>query len=396
MSSVSRIRLFRDRNRVPATHVFVVVLGVLAVTAIFLTQRSNVGADPKSLVVRARPLDLMTVTRVPVELNNDRFTFAMQRIARHDFRRWTQLTHGLRLWGLDSRISEKWTGERMLAIVCSADKCQSEFGIAPHILNRNGLQFGHQIVQGKPHGEKHRDETIAILAESGVPSSTPITVWDASTNVSAIVHAAALNCDLSEEIHFTAAAFAHYLPPQKAWMNKFGDTVDFDTISERLCDSALGSGGCGGCHTFFSLAAILNADGQHPILSERMRHKIRSKLSSAIELLQQTQRADGEWDTEWFNVIGKPGDDNLPAKVMVTGHTLEWLAIGPQDLVTDRGMVSRGCEAALNLIISSPEIVIEEEYNYYSHLANSLKLWCPVQWRTAKESIEASLDKSGG
>ncbi len=360
----------------------VAVIGFLFIF-IYLRRSDSTSMREPALTVRSSPLSLWDADRSEVDLPTDRMRYGLTRVARHDFSRWNQLTHGLRLWGPKIDRLGNWNGKRMLDVICSAEEAQAAFGFAPHLLNRNGLQFGHQFVEGNLQGEKHRDETISILGEIGIPSNRQIVVWDQTTTVAETVRAAAVNCDLNQELDFSVAVFAYYLPPQRTWTNKFGEEISFDILCDRLCDRPLGTGGCGGCHAMYSLAIVLSADRHHEILSEASRRKVRSTLAQAIHTLQETQREDGTWDLHWFDPKA-PQERDLSTTTMATGHTLEWLAVAPPDIMNDPEMVSRGCEGALRLLMDAPQTLLDTEYNYYTHVANALKLWSPQSWRSAE------------
>lgn len=339
-------------------------------------------ASVTDLTIRGEPLVFWGTPRTEVSLRPERLRAALARLDQHVFSSWNQVTHGLRLWGTTGDRAGDWDGGRMLGVLCSAELAQEAFGFAPHLLNRNGLQFGHRFVEGRLQGEKHLDESVSILGEIGIPSRQAIVVWDRSTTVGDAVRAAALNCDLDQELEFSVAVFAHYLPPQRAWRNKFGDEISFDALSDRLCRKPLGTGGCGGCHALYSLALVLAADRNNPLLSNPVREQVRARIREALAILRRTQRESGAWDLHWYDPALK-AEEEFSTIAMATGHTLEWLAVAPADLFDDPEMISRGCEAALGLILDAPPAQLDEEFNYYTHLANALKLWCPHAWRDA-------------
>lgn len=373
---VSSLRYFAGKGVVPVWSV--AICAAAAGLLLLFVRPSKLASSPHpTSICRVSPLRLWDNERIEVDLSPDRVHAALARVAQHDYLRWNQLTHGLRLWGPDADGPGKWTGKSMLDVIDSAEESQRAFGFAPHLLNRNGLHFGHRIVEEKPQGEKHLDETVATLGEIGIPSDRPIRVWDQTATVADGVRAAMSNFSLDQELDFTPVVFALYLPPQRTWTNKFGETFSFDAMCQRMCERPLGEGNCGGCHRMYSLAMVLAADRQHEILSGVSRRNVRSKLLQALDALRRSQRADGSWDALWFDPAKAAPEKDLEGKIMATGHTLEWMAIAPRDIIDDPKMVSRACEALLKLVLAAPRESLRDDYNYYTHAASALKLWSP-------------------
>lgn len=372
---------------------FLVISGVAVLTFILLYPRfpgtaMTSGLDPieqLDLVVREVPLSLRHNNRMSVDLPADRLAAALSKIVQHDFLRWSQLTHGLRLWGADADglALGKWNGSRMLDIVCSAERAQEVFGFSPHILNRNGLHFGHLIVEDKLKGEKHLDETLSVFGEIGVHSDRKIVVWDQTTDVSSAVRAAATNLTLDQNLDFAPLAYALYLPPQSTWTNKFGEVITFDDVCLSVCEQPMGSGCCFGTHAIYSLACVLAANEQHKILSDTATQAVRSKLTEAVNALRESQQEDGCWHPEWFAAKRELGHADYGEMISATGHSLEWLAVAPQDIIDDPEMISRGCDGLLNLFLEAPSASLRDEYNYYTHAASALRMWSPESWDAA-------------
>jgi hypothetical protein len=110
-------------------------------------------------------------------------------------------------------------------------------------------------------------------------------------------------------------------------------------------------------------------------------------LKQTVSTLRQTQREDGTWDALWFDPTIPAPTKYLTGTVMATGHSLEWLALAPQEFIDDPKMISRACEAALRLLETIPPEALRENYNYYTHVANSLKLWSPRAWSAATSGM---------
>ena len=329
---------------------------------------------------RTSPLLLASAAdRKEVPLPPERLRAALGPVIEHEFSRWNQLIHGLRLWGSKADGPGKWTGQRMLGVVCSAEQSRKVFGVSPQVLNRNGLHFA-QVLE---RGEKHLDETLSVLAEIGINSDHPILFSEHTATVSDAVRASATNFVLTQTLDFSAVVLAHYLPPQSTWTNKFGDTLSFDDVCRQLCDQPLGQGNCYGCHAMYALAVIVAADGQHPILSDGARRAARTRMLHAVSTLRKSQRGDGCWDTNWFDPAKAVSRADAADPLSVTGHSLEWLAVAPPDIVGDPQIVSRACEGLLAVLLTSPPGSVGDNYNAFTHAARALKVWSPRAWTQA-------------
>ena len=71
-----------------------------------------------------------------------------------------------------------------------------------------------------------------------------------------------------------------------------------DDLAERLLYRHRAAS-CYGCHVPYSLAVLLAVDEIDPILSPRMRDRIRGVFADLTCSLEQTQGAAGWWDRGW-------------------------------------------------------------------------------------------------
>jgi hypothetical protein len=177
---------------------------------------------------------------------------------------------------------------------------------------------------------------------------------------------------------FSAVAYAYYLTPKRAFKNRFGQRIDFDTLMKSLTDVPPGNATCYGTHVCYAIACMLRANARHIILSDAMASRGRDYLRGAGRLLTMAQHPDGAWRADWSEgtACNRPatadrlwGDD-----VLVTGHHLEWLAIATDDSVPVSSL-----QAAISFLIDAlrfdSDSDIRRGYLPASHAARALLLW---------------------
>jgi hypothetical protein len=229
-------------------------------------------------------------------------------------------------------------------------------------------------------GEQHWGQTLAALAEAGVPADTPLAgVGDGRTVRDAVFgHLADFSWELPEH-EWAAVALAGYLPPAAGWANKHGRRYTFDELLGRLCDRPDGAGGCHGAHVCYAVAVLLRAADEHPILSAAARRRGVERLQREADRLVAAQRPDGGWDPERVYPPGPDSPPPVPAgRLVLTGHSLEWMALAPPEVaVPDRVVQAAAGFVAADLLAADPPR-LDRLFCPYTHAAHGLALWHPA------------------
>lgn len=332
-----------------------------------------------------RPPETIARPHVPREKLHRVFQeFSLQTVTR-----WSELDHALRLWGADRPAGLHEPPERrLLGFVGNAELTREAFHADIHQLVRYGLRFRGPLGQeSEKQGEVHRNSTLASLAEAGVASDFTIEVFGRTCTVADVIRASAAEFTWDDrELEWTVVALALYLP-QRAWCNKFNQLITFDAIAQRLCEQPLGDGACYGTHVPYALAVLLGADSQEPILSASARSSVAARLSEAADLLRQSQCPEGFWGPGWFkgqpSLVGVFTEDEALTEVVVTGHSLEWLAISPGHQGPEEEAIGRACDFLLTQLSGLSDVSRKERFATHSHACRALRCWFPEIWQRA-------------
>jgi hypothetical protein len=194
--------------------------------------------------------------------------------------------------------------------------------------------------------ESHRDYCLAVLSERGVPASfrmvvggKPFALKDFLADSVANFHPA------QEEIEWTALAYAVWLPPGRAWTNKFGQTFSFDDLATELMGRPLGTAVCAGSHLVQAMIVMSRVDGEVcPILSPEVRGRLTGRLREVVREAEAAQAPDGSWGPDWHEKLPQGrgreperkgwSDDSsaLGKRLLATSHVAEWLLLMPEEL----------------------------------------------------------------
>ena len=149
------------------------------------------------------------------------------------------LLHLLRVHGKSGRVEggEPSSGEAILKLFTDERAGASYFGQSPLVRTASGVRFP---TQEKPpiddrSLEQHRDQTLAAFGELGLPLSHPLNLGDRPASLRDVLRDSIANFHpRQEEIAWTAMAYALYLPPIRAWVNRYGERFTFDDLADEL------------------------------------------------------------------------------------------------------------------------------------------------------------------
>jgi len=251
--------------------------------------------------------------------------------------------HLLRLYGKNATFQHPTlkTGDTILAVLTNDTASASFFG-APHSLRTTyGVRFpSDKSESGRTALEvdAHRDHTLAVLSELGVPLSFPVTVNNERLSLSEVLKDSIATFHLQQkELAWTATAYILLLPPHREWTNRFGERFTFDQLISELLSRPLHKDSCSGTHLLVALTLAARANDINSFLTEPMRLRLHRFLDAAVTAACETQQADGSWLPTWNRALHESASPPRSAtidgpidRLLVTGHLTEWLLYLPR------------------------------------------------------------------
>jgi hypothetical protein len=255
------------------------------------------------------------------------------------------LTHLLLLDGREAVLAGEGSEVKILSLLTDSALLEERLRRPVLVQTRQGVAY----LPRSESGESHRDQVLAAMAQRNVSLDWPILAGSRRYAVQDLLNDSTANFHLQQmELPWTAIAYAHYLPPERSWTNKFGVRFSFDDLAARLMGDSLADASCGGLHQLFSLTEILKSQRRSSILTDHLADRVDEYLKRCIAAVITTQGSDGAWQPRWVNEIYRAeaplvaNDEDSPrSKLLVTGHMLEWLralpvAMQPPDDIMQR------------------------------------------------------------
>jgi len=240
---------------------------------------------------------------------------------------------------------------------------------------------GYEGVRRDLSLELHRDQTLAALAELGLPLSHPLHGMSGSGTVRDVLADSLANFHLDqEELAWTALAYSLYLRPTRSWTNRYDEAFCFDDLASTVLDRPLDAESCGGTHLLYSLTVLARVDQQTPVLSAAVRERLWKYLQRAVDAAVGTQQPDGSWHSGWnYTSLPKGAPqgwsykDGGTERIAATGHIAEWMLYLPEALqVRPHTLKQAGCWLKKELS-ETPLELKEERYCPDSHAACVLR-----------------------
>ncbi len=298
--------------------------------------------------------------------------------------------HALRFWGVEARFDDVdvSSGEELRRLLLDHRTFVAAWGdkTKPFLLPRTRDESELLAFRTKAGSASasHVDHTLAALAECGTPLDYPVLTPMGEVPLRAAFDQAFHEFSLNQvEYEWSTLVFLHYLPQVPSWFTTEGQRVTWDLLAERLMRQRLAHGVCYGEHRLHALALMLRADEEFGWLGPGSRQRILAHLRDATDRLVKTQQAEGSWDgrwpgTEWDgpqpeNAVGPLG--SLADRLLVTGHTLEWWAFAPAEVLPPDDNLIRASQWLVTTIDGLSEAEVQRYYTFLSHAGRSLALW---------------------
>ena len=313
------------------------------------------------------------------------------------------IIHALRLWGVESefpdltfdlRVTPGFGGRRMLATLLEHDEfARLSSYKSPGMLYTS--PYGIQVVcaadpmYGAIDTSSHLGKLGQVCGEVGVPSTHPVRTSDGATGtVADILRDDAARIVSGAEIDFVVCGLCRYAASGAPWVNRFGQTCDFDQLARSLLSRSPADGACDGIAKYHALACLARAADQTNLISPAIAADIRVRLTAVSRALEKCQKADGAWAWDWpqaeypqAQVQRMNYRNPLTGAYLVTGHHLEWMAIAPPECRPNDESIQlaltyllRNWEAANDELLSDWRL-----YALFSHAARAVWLFSGKQ-----------------
>lgn len=309
--------------------------------------------------------------------------------------------HALRFWGAEATFDDEnsLSGVELRELLTDHRRFREAWGkkTRPFLLpdTRGEVPYIAFRTKSGLASASHYDHTLAGLAEVGTPLDYPVNTIRGELPLRAAFDFTRDKFSLNqEEYEWSAMVFLLYMPQIKSWFTTEGQEVTWDLLADRLMRQRLSSGVCFGNHRLYTLAIMLQLDPEYHLLSESGHKRVVTYLKDASGRLVQTQSNDGYWDGRW---PGEEWDGPQPDEVegplgveadrlLATGHTLEWWAIAPDEVLPSDTVVIKAGQWLVSEIGQLSDSEIKRYYSFLSHAGRALALW---RGRSPSEVVES-------
>lgn len=240
------------------------------------------------------------------------------------------LMHTMVAWGSDSYIRAGGPRGRSVGTV--------------HWLANNGLSDGVRLLEVKnsklvartgPGLQGHDGQLLAMLAQTRVRSSYPISVDGRKFTVKDLVTLEKKTCRSDMELTFKLIGLSHYLAPEETWRSETGTRWSIPKLINAEIAAPINGVTCGGTHRLMGLkyAVRMRRRAGLPVSGEWARAE--KYTNDYVSLALRQQNEDGSFSSNFFRGRGSWGDNDR--KLKTTGHILEYVVFTvPHDKLQDQ------------------------------------------------------------
>jgi hypothetical protein len=299
--------------------------------------------------------------------------------------------HALRLWGSSARFDSPDvqgdvpilnpfltaipSAREMVAAMLSNPEAR-RLGVYPNI-NIRRSEYGVAVEVGTVPGSiGHVDQYLKVAGDLGLSSGTQLELGDGETaTISDVLRDSLAQFQIDQELDFTAASYAMWLPPHRSWHDRFGVEHSLEEVVGALLRRPVGSGACFGTHLPYALVQLYRSNEECYLFSRSLAGRIATTLSRVSRLLERHQSREGAWYAQWQESAS--ADETEPAAfqaIAATGHHLEWISYAPPPLRPGEETIRRAARFLAESIPLNSVTTISRSYPRFSHAARALVL----------------------
>ena len=256
------------------------------------------------------------------------------------------LMHTMVAWGSDSYIRAGGPTGRTVGTV--------------HWLANNGISDGIRLMFVKdgilqartgPGVQGHDGQFLAMLAQTRVRASYPLTVDGYDFTVSDLVELEKKTVRSDMELTFKLIALAHYLAPDDVWRSSTGTRWSIPKLINAEIAAPINGVTCGGTHRLMGLkyAVRMRRRAGMPVDGEFARAE--KYTSDYVTLALNYQNDDGSFSSNFWRGRGNWGDNDR--KLKTSGHILEYVVFSlPHEKLFSQ-QVTDGVDYLTSLLIEN-------------------------------------------
>ena len=271
-----------------------------------------------------------------------------------------QVLHGILAYGSDFELQTPTGPQPALAYLLSGQTVggfEAEQGDEFGTEKRPGLRMAMQ--PSTKIGQGHRDQWLAVIAQSGLPLDTPIKGKTHTFTLEDWMRQAEFDVprNLEREFSWSLIALTSYRKTNHRWMGRDGSQYSTESLLGSELEQSLPNSVCGGTHRLIGMAMALNQRREEGQPITGVWADADMLIQGAIQLAKQNQNPDGSYSVAYLHRPGWTRD--MGETLGSTGHVLEFLAIAAPTQTLSQPWVERSVRRLCNVLDQCSDVDLE-------------------------------------
>lgn len=271
-----------------------------------------------------------------------------------------QVLHGILAYGSDFELQTPTGPQSALAYLLSGKTVggfEAEQGDKFGIEKRPGLRMAMQ--PSTKIGQGHRDQWLAVIAQSGLPLDTTIRGNRYTFTLEDWMRQAEFDVprNLEREFSWSLIALTTYRKTNHRWMGRDGSQYSTESLLGSELEQSLPNSVCGGTHRLIGMAMALNKRREEGQAITGVWAETDILITGAIQLAKQNQNPDGSYSVAYLHRPGWTRD--MGETLGSTGHVLEFLAIAAPTQTLSQPWVERSVRRLCYVLDQCSDVDLE-------------------------------------